>query len=143
MISQLGLEGAKAVSTPGVNEKLEKEGREEISLEGASQYRSLTARANYLAGDRPDIQFSMKQCAKHMSKPRAEDPPKLKRLTRYLEGKPRAVHLFEWGNGGGCAKLSVQSDSDWAGDKETRKCTSGGNVRMGCSLVKSWSKGRS
>ena len=36
--------------------------------------------------------------------------------------------------------MRVQSDSDWAGDTKTRKSTSGGTIRLGAHLVKSWSK---
>ena len=36
--------------------------------------------------------------------------------------------------------LTVQSDSDWAGDKSTRKSVSAGNMRYGQHLLRSWSK---
>eukprot|EP00973_Karenia_brevis_P051121 7100360-Karenia_brevis.AAC.1 len=36
--------------------------------------------------------------------------------------------------------IKVQSDSDWAGDKVTRKSTSGGTIRVGSHLIKSWAK---
>ena len=34
----------------------------------------------------------------------------------------------------------VQSDSDWAGDKNTRKSVSVGNIRYGQHMLRSWSK---
>ena len=34
----------------------------------------------------------------------------------------------------------VQTDSDWAGDRESRKSISGGAISYGGGLVKSWSK---
>ena len=37
----------------------------------------------------------------------------------------------------------ANSDSDWAGDKRTRKSTSGGVVRIGTQYIKSWSKNQS
>ena len=36
-------------------------------------------------------------------------------------------------------RLTVQSDSDWAGDKSTRKSVSAGNIRYGQHLFRSWS----
>ena len=39
--------------------------------------------------------------------------------------------------------MKAQSDSDWAGDTMTRKSTSGGTIRVGRHLVKSWSKDQS
>ena len=37
------------------------------------------------------------------------------------------------------ARLIVQSDSDWARDKSTRKSVSAGNIRYGQHLLRSWS----
>ena len=34
----------------------------------------------------------------------------------------------------------MQSDSDWAGDKSTKKSVSAGNIRCGQHLLRSWSK---
>ena len=39
--------------------------------------------------------------------------------------------------------LPLKTDSDWAGDKRTRKSTSGGIVRIGSHFIKSWSKNQS
>ena len=52
-------------------------------------YRSIVMKLNYLAMDRPDIQWSVRRCAKTMSAPNAEDFERLKRIGRYLKGKPR------------------------------------------------------
>ena len=40
-------------------------------------------------------------------------------------------------------KLTVQSDSDWAGERKTRKSVSSGNIRFGHHLLRSWSKDQS
>ena len=39
--------------------------------------------------------------------------------------------------------MPVQSDSDWAGERKTRKSVSSGNIRFGHHLLRSWSKDQS
>ena len=36
--------------------------------------------------------------------------------------------------------VSVQTDSDWASDRSTRRSVSGGGLRLGPYLLKTWSK---
>ena len=78
-----------------------------------------------------------------MSGPRKCDQQALKRLARYLIGKPRAVYVYEWGHKKTNNELRVQSGSDWAGNRSTRKSTSGGTVRWGKGVLKTWSKDQS
>ena len=46
----------------------------------------MAARANYLAADRPDIQYSVKEICRRMAKPVESDWKKLIRLARYIKG---------------------------------------------------------
>jgi hypothetical protein len=72
-----------------------------------------------------------------MAEPRFRDVEALKRLARYLVGKPRMITNFkrqEEHNG-----IVGWSDSDWAGCAETRKSTSGGLLCLGKHTVKCWS----
>ena len=62
----------------------------------ASEYRAATARLNYLALDRPDILVASKECSRRISAPRNGDWTALKRVARYLVGKPRLVWRFVW-----------------------------------------------
>ena len=73
-----------------------------------------------------------------MAKPTDVDWQKLKRLGRYLVGRPRLVICYDWQKP--LEHLTAKSDSDWAGDKRTRKSTSGGIVRIGTHYIKSCSK---
>ena len=61
----------------------------------------------------------------------------LKRMARYLKGNPRLVQLFRWQ--ARTSELSTYTDSDWAGDKVSRKSTSGGIAFRGLHCIKSWS----
>ena len=94
-ISELGLKGSKPVATPGVK-STSPELAEPLGPREASQFRSLVARANYLAQDRMDVQYSVKELTRRMSCPDSEDWVALKRLGRYLVAKPRVV--LQYGN---------------------------------------------
>ena len=96
----------------------------------------LAARANYLAADRPDIQYSAKEICRWMQEPTELSVIALKRLARYLKGKPRLVFNYRWQQA--CAG-DVFCDTDWAGCPRTRKSTSGGCLMIGGHLIKSWS----
>ena len=105
----------------------------------ATKYRGLAARLNFLATHRGDLQYAAKECCKHMSKPRKGDWERIKRVGRYLRGKPRSVQLFPFE----VAKKKITGFADWAGDKATLKSTSGGTLFLGASMIKSWSTSQS
>ena len=104
----------------------------------ATRFRAVAARANYLAADRPDIQYAVKEICRSMSKPVEGDWHKLVRLGRYLKEAPRCVLEYRWQEGKEAP--AGYSDSDWAGCKSTGKSTSGGLVMVGGHLIKSWSR---
>ena len=108
-------------------------------LEGAeaTTFRSMAARANFLALDRPDIQFSVKEVARRMARPRWSDWALLKRLARYLVVAPRCVTHFAWQHPQ--TSVDVYVDADWAGCKRTSRSTSGGAVMVGWHTIKTWS----
>ena len=103
----------------------------------ATQYRALAARLNYLALDRIDIQFATKEVAKYMATPHQAHWILLKRLARYLIGAPRLVQMYPWQRL--AQDICTYTDSDWAGDKASRKSTSGGIMFLGEHAIKSWS----
>ncbi len=61
----------------------------------------------------------------------------LTRVSRYLAGAPQFMQKFEWQTLH--AEVRAYTDSDWAGDRTTRKSTSGGVVMSGSHMLKSWS----
>ena len=91
----------------------------ELVPKEASLFRAISARINFLAQDRSDLQFASKECSRRMSSPRVRDWLLLKRIGRYLAGKPRAVMTYYWQDAP--SSISVYADSDWAGCKDTRK----------------------
>ena len=68
---QLGLTEDKGVSTPGLPGIEEDDTEEDKELHGddVTRYRGVIARCNYLAVDRPDCAFAIKEGCREMSKP--------------------------------------------------------------------------
>ena len=62
-------------------------------------------------------------------------------MGRYLLAKPRLVTLFKWQETP--TEMTVFTDADWAGCKESRKSTSGGCILVGSHVIKTWSKTQS
>ena len=108
-----------------------------MDRENVTQYRGLAARANYLAQDRVDIQFAVKEIARRMAAPVNRDWLLLKRLARYLLGAPRSITHYCWQNKP--TSVQVYVDSDWAGCKTTARSTSGGAAQCGWHSIKTWS----
>ena len=84
---------------------------------------AVVARANYLAQDRPDIQFATKEICRSMAKPTASGMAKMKRLARYLLQHPQATIEYDGKDESG---IQVYTGSNWAGCRRTRRNTSGG-----------------
>ena len=62
----------KRVSTPGVSgiEEEDEEGDVPLMREDITRYRGVIAHCNYMAADRPDFVFAIKEGCREMSKPR-------------------------------------------------------------------------
>ena len=79
--------------------------------------RALVARISYLSQDRPDLKFASMRVCCAMAKPSMRDMECVKRIGRYLVGKPRAKCWFRWQQSG---DLAAFSDADWGGDMRVR-----------------------
>ena len=109
----MGLGEANAVKTPGVKDRERDEnGEQPLDKAEASMYRSCVARANYLAQDRADIAYAVKEACRDMANPKASSWEKIKRVVRYLKGEPRVVYEYNWQNQ---EDISLYVDTDWAG----------------------------
>ena len=140
---QLGLSDGKGLSAPGADDDDKNTEEDQQLLEGTdiTLFRGIAARGNYLALDRPDIQFASKEICREMSLPTRGSLRRLRHLGRYLVSHPRVVWRFgyqRWPDG-----LEVNVDSNWAGCRRTRKSTSGGTARWGQHTLKSWPKTQS
>lgn len=125
IIKQLGLKDAKPLSSPSSDDEPKAPNDDELlTPEYVTQFKYLTMRASYLSCDRTDFQFPVKRLAQSMASPTCRDWQRLKRLGRYILGRPRVIYCYAWQPAN--QVLTLSTDSDWAGDKSTRKSTSGG-----------------
>ena len=91
-----------------------------------------------MAQDRPDLSVAARVLSQCMAHPREGVLQGVKRVIRYLRGRPRCVLLIL--TDGELDKIEVMTDSDWAGDVTTRKSCSGGSLQLGGTTVLHWSK---
>ena len=81
LIQDLELKTANGVTTPGEHEARGKEEENDVELGPgeATNYRSIAARANYLAADLPDLMYAVKELCRGMAAPTKGHWLKLKR----------------------------------------------------------------
>ena len=84
-----------------------------------------------------DIQYAVKEITLQVSSPDSEDWVALKRLGRFLVGKPRVVLKYD--NQSIQRYIDCWVDADWAGCQRTRRSTSGGGLQYGTHTVETWS----
>jgi len=140
VVESLGLGSANATTLPGEDEKKweEEENNELLDAAKAARFRSIAARVNYLAADRPDLMYSAKEVCRHMASPTTGGWKMLKRLGRYLAGHSRSVMKYPWQ--GKEEECEGYTDSDWAGCRRSGKSTSGGALMIGRHFIKGWSR---
>lgn len=130
-------EGLNSVVTPGVKvSKQQVDTETELPESQHTRFRGLAARANYLAADRPDIVFAVKEICRLMAKPTDLGMGAVKRLARYLRRRPRLVFNYPFQK---ADRWEVYTDTDWAGCIRTRKSISGGCLLLGNLVIKCWS----
>nr|GEU35945.1 putative ribonuclease H-like domain-containing protein [Tanacetum cinerariifolium] len=97
-------------------------------------YRSMIDSLMYLTSSKPDIMFAVCACARFQVTPKLSHLHVVKRIFRYLKGKP---NLGLWYHKDYPFNLVAYSDSDYAGASLDRKSTIGGCQFLGCRLI-SW-----
>lgn len=138
ILRDLGLTSeSKSVAIPGEPAKPTGAEEQELPESEATAFRATVARGLYVSQDRSDIQYAVKELSRNMSKPLRSDQERLKRLGRYLVGKPRVRTLFGYQNR--VQIIDAYVDTDYAGCRRTRKSTTGGLVKLGDHVIKSWS----
>jgi len=144
VIEEMGLSGeSRAVDSPIEKEVVSEEGEAKLDKIEAKKFRGVAARLNYLAADRPDIQYAVKEICRGMASPSVKHLKMLKRIARYLINKPTLVMTFGEVDEAAFGVIEGFSDTDWAGCRITRKSTSGGMLVIGGSVLKSWAKTQS
>nr|GEV27793.1 hypothetical protein [Tanacetum cinerariifolium] len=133
MLRKFGLSERKSASTPIDAEKplLKASDGEDVDVH---TYRSMIDSLMYLTSLRPDIMFAVCACARFQVSPKVSHLNAVKRIFRYLKGKP---YLGLWYPKDSPFDLVAYLDSDYAGASLDRKSTTGGCQFFGCRLI-SW-----
>nr|GEV75166.1 hypothetical protein [Tanacetum cinerariifolium] len=133
ILRKFRLQEGKPASTPIDTEKplLKDPDGEDLDVH---TYRSMIGSLMYLTSSRPDIMFAVCACAQFQVTPKALHLHAVKRIFRYLKGKP---HLGLWYPKDSPFDLVAYSDSDYAGASLDRKSTTEGCQFLRCRLI-SW-----
>ena len=122
IITKFGMKNAKPVITPVVpdNARTAKSSTKPVDKK---EYMSMVGSLIYLAViTRPDIAFAVSKVGQAMADPKPEDVVAVKRIMCYIIKEPALSLHYQRRTG---VTLIGYSDSDWAGDTETRKSTMG------------------
>ena len=129
VVKDLGVEHRNSVQTPAKPDVTEEEESEPLSQDQHHRYRSQVTRCWFFSQNRADIIFIVNELCQKMSSPNQRSLAKLKRLVRCSQRERQWRQVFEYGKV--AEELTVFTDSDWAGCKETRKSSSAGVTMLG------------
>ena len=89
LLNMLNLTGGKGATVPGAQDI----GKDDRELEGADVklVRTAAGRKQYIALDRPDIEYSAKTALQQMSKPTKLMQLRVVKVARYLKNNPRLI----------------------------------------------------
>ena len=99
------------------------------------KYKQMVGCLMYLLATRPDLAYSVCLVARYMERPTEMHLSAIKRILTYLKGTANYGILYKKGKE---VKLTGWSDSDYAGDVDDRKSTSGYVFMIGESAI-AWS----
>lgn len=122
ILSKFGMEDCNFVCNPIVpgNKLIKNEGGKCVD---ATNLKKIIGSLVYLLARRPDLAYSVCLIARFMERPTEMHQAAMKRILRYLKGTINLRILYEKGKIN--YRLEVWTDSDYAGDLDDRKSTSG------------------
>ncbi|GJY33197.1 hypothetical protein Tco_0417666 [Tanacetum coccineum] len=95
-------------------------------------FSSMIGALMYLTAFRPDIMFAVYACARFQVSPKTSHLLAVKRIFRYLKGKPS---LGLWYPKDSPLELVAYTDNDYTGATQDRKSTTGGCQFLGSRLT--------
>jgi hypothetical protein len=132
-----GLKTLQTPGTPGQGLILEKDAEEIVDKDKHSRYRTGVGSVLYLIKhSRPDIANAVRELSKCLSAPNGSAYKEMLRVIKYVaDTKDTGLRMkpeksSEW-------TVEVYTDSDWAGDKDTRKSVSGFMIFV-CDTLVCW-----
>ena len=131
VLERFQMEECKVMNTPVVVDNSDNN----IQFDNQTLYMSLVGSLIYLSVvSRPDISYAVGKVSQKMANPTQNDWIAAKRILRYLKKDKRLGPTY---SRNGSLTLVGYSDSDWGGDVETRKSTSGYVFTLGGAAI-SW-----
>ena len=123
-VDLLGVGDSKPAGTPGskATGKGLRDALEPLEGPEAKLFQCVAGLVNFVAVDRPDVQFSVKVILADMTRPLVISMFRLKRLVRYLHGRRELWWMYDRQDMP--RAVVYETDSDWADDEVTRKSTS-------------------
>lgn len=131
LLSQYRMEGAKETVTP-MSSSTRLTHRDGSGTVDSTPYRQLVGGLQYLCVTRPDICFAVNRLSQYMHSPSELHWSSLKRVLRYLKG---TIYHGLFLNKNSTLTLSAFSDSDWGGELDTGRSTTGYVVYLGSNPI--------
>ena len=131
ILEQSGMSECNPAHTP--LESRCKFGKESHPSVNSTIYQSLMGSLRYLTHTRPDLMFSVGYLSRYMENPTTEHMSAVKRILRYVKGTLDLGLVYKKNEAG--IKLVGYSDSDYAGDPDDRKSTTGMAFFLGNNLI--------
>jgi len=121
VLQRLNMQEGNKVHTPMESQRRKVAPKDNDKLIDQREYQSLVGSLMYVAvGTRPDLAFAISVLSKYNSKPTTDHLLATKRVLRYLKETSGMALVY-----GSVDKLIGYTDSDFAGDLNDRKSTSG------------------
>jgi hypothetical protein len=132
ILAVAGMAGCNATHTP-MECKLKLEKASPGGATDATLYRSIVGSLRYLCNTRPDITFAVGMVSRFLEAPAAPHWAAVKQILRYIAGTANYGCCYKRGTG--APTLVGFTDSDYTGDRDDRKSTTGMVFFLGSSAV--------
>ena len=140
LLEETGMSGCRSLTTPMERRSAADDSSALLDRSQRASYRRAVGRLLWTVSVRPDIGYSTKELARHVSQPTCDDEVQLKHVLRYIAGTvDQVLYLGNGFEGETQDEVTVQADADWASGP-SRRSTSGGAVFFNGVLLNSWSR---
>jgi transposase InsO family protein len=125
LVDKSGLTGCNPCASP-LEPRLKLSKKSESPLVNVTEYRSMVGSLRYLVNTRPDIAYAVGFVGRFLEEPHEDHRSAVKHILRYVAGTPDHGLFYRRKEGeSGNIRLVGFSDSDFAGDVDDRKSTTG------------------
>jgi hypothetical protein len=131
ILESAGLAGCSPSVTP-MEPRLKLSKQSSAPAVDQTRYRSIVGSLRYLVNSRPDLAYSVGYISRFMEAPTTEHLAAVKRVLRYVAGTIQFGCCYQRNQK---AQLTGYSDSDLAGDVDTRKSTTGVIYFLGNNVI--------